>query len=139
MPRQSRRSQPAPSRPAPARQVPVAQPQQSVAHPPPAAPQQPGLFGQMASTAAGVAVGSAVGHTIGAGLTGLFSGGSNSQPQTVAPPPAPAGQPMQMGQACQADQNALMRCLEQNSADITPCQYYMEALKACKASYGAQY
>lgn len=31
---------------------------------------QPGLFGQMAATAGGVAVGSAVGHTLGAALTG---------------------------------------------------------------------
>jgi len=30
----------------------------------------PGLFGQMAATAGGVAIGSAVGHTIGAALTG---------------------------------------------------------------------
>jgi hypothetical protein len=39
---------------------------------PVAAPQgrQPGLFGQMAATAGGVAIGSAVGHTIGAALTG---------------------------------------------------------------------
>ena len=30
----------------------------------------PGLFGQMAATAGGIAVGSAVGHSIGAALTG---------------------------------------------------------------------
>lgn len=42
---------------------------------PAAAPRQPGLFAQMASTAAGVAVGSAVGHTIGHAMTGAFSGG----------------------------------------------------------------
>ena len=58
------------------------QPQQTAySHPPAAAgaqPQQPGLFAQMASTAAGVAVGSAVGHTVGAGLTGLFSGSGSS-------------------------------------------------------------
>lgn len=34
------------------------------------APRQPGLFGQMAATAGGVAVGSAVGHTLGAAITG---------------------------------------------------------------------
>lgn len=47
-------------------------PQQSApAHPPPAAaPQQPGLFGQMAATAGGVAIGSAIGHTVGHALTG---------------------------------------------------------------------
>ncbi|CEG77075.1 Putative AaceriACL010Cp [Rhizopus microsporus] len=93
MPRQTRRSAPAQqtrqahtmpvrqapppaappaSRPAPAAPTaPVAQPQHSMtpaaAAPPSiaqAAPQQPGLFAQMATTAAGVAVGSAVGHTL---------------------------------------------------------------------------
>lgn len=46
---------------------------------PAAAPRQPGMFAQMASTAAGVAVGSAVGHTIGHAMTGGFSGG-HSEP-----------------------------------------------------------
>lgn len=35
-----------------------------------AAPQQPGLFAQMAATAGGVAVGSAIGHTVGHAVTG---------------------------------------------------------------------
>lgn len=46
--------------PKPASSVPAAKPASSVAQPAPAAPQQPGLFGQMASTAAGVAIGSTV-------------------------------------------------------------------------------
>jgi hypothetical protein len=53
-------------------------PPRALARPPPAAPapvaapqgRQPGLFGQMAATAGGVAIGSAVGHTIGAAMTG---------------------------------------------------------------------
>lgn len=44
---------------------------------PAAAPRQPGMFAQMATTAAGVAVGSAVGHTIGHALTGGFGGGQS--------------------------------------------------------------
>jgi len=51
-----------------------------VAHaaPPPAVaqPRQPGMFAQMATTAAGVAVGSAVGHTLGAAMMG----GGRDQP-----------------------------------------------------------
>ena len=43
--------------PRPVSSVPAARPASSVAQP---APQQPGLFGQMASTAAGVAIGSTV-------------------------------------------------------------------------------
>lgn len=46
---------------------------------PAAAPRQPGMFAQMATTAAGVAVGSAVGHTIGHAMTGGFGGG-HSEP-----------------------------------------------------------
>ncbi len=56
-------------------------PTRAVTRPPPSAPapvaapqgRQPGLFGQMAATAGGVAIGSAVGHTIGAALTGKYS------------------------------------------------------------------
>lgn len=39
---------------------------------PPAPSQGPGLFGQMAATAGGVAVGSAIGHTVGHAVTGRF-------------------------------------------------------------------
>lgn len=42
----------------------------------------PGLFGQMASTAAGVAVGSSIGH----GLSSMFFGGGGSSQE---PAPAP--------------------------------------------------
>jgi len=40
--------------------VPAARPASSVAQPAPQQPKQPGLFGQMASTAAGVAIGTTV-------------------------------------------------------------------------------
>lgn len=40
------------------------------APPAPAPSQGPGLFGQMAATAGGVAVGSAIGHTVGHAVTG---------------------------------------------------------------------
>ena len=46
--------------PKPTSSVPAAKPASSVAQPTAARPQQPGLFGQMASTAAGVAIGSTV-------------------------------------------------------------------------------
>ena len=48
----------APSRPMST--MPARPPPAAPAHPPPAAPRQPGLMGQMASTAAGVAIGSTV-------------------------------------------------------------------------------
>jgi hypothetical protein len=90
----------------------------------------------MASTAAGVAVGSAVGHTIGAGLTGMFSGGSSSSHAPVEQQQQPIQQqqqPMMTSNACEADQKAFMRCLDVNSNDITACQFYLDMLKQCQA------
>ena len=66
-PRMPSRPAPAPARPAAPSNVPARAPPSQPA-PAAAAPQQtaqPGLFGQMASTAAGVAVGSTVGHVLG--------------------------------------------------------------------------
>ncbi|KAL1781928.1 coiled-coil-helix-coiled-coil-helix domain-containing protein 2 [Sigmodon hispidus] len=66
------------------RQAPAAQPPAATAPSavgsPAAAPRQPGLMAQMATTAAGVAVGSAVGHILGHAVTGAFSGGGNAEP-----------------------------------------------------------
>ena len=66
-------------RPAPVAPPPAVAPPSAVGSPA-AAPQQPGLMAQMATTAAGVAVGSAVGHTLGHAITGGFSGGSSAEP-----------------------------------------------------------
>ncbi|CAO3659625.1 hypothetical protein G6F70_004187 [Rhizopus microsporus] len=165
MPRQTRRSAPAQqtrqahtmpvrqapppaappaSRPAPAAAAPapVAQPQHSMtpaaAAPPSiaqAAPQQPGLFAQMATTAAGVAVGSAVGHTLANGVSSLFSGSGSSEPQQ-AQPAQPQYQPQQyqapQANACEADAKAFTNCLEANNNDFNACQWYLENLKACQ-------
>ncbi|KAI9314573.1 hypothetical protein BX666DRAFT_1968091 [Dichotomocladium elegans] len=172
MPRQTRRSAPAqqtrqahtmptrqappPAAPAPAPQhhaappAPAPVPQQHAMTPAPAAsapmvsqPQQPGLFAQMATTAAGVAVGSAVGHTIANGVSSLFSGSSDApaeQPQAAAPqyqqppqymyqqqPQQPAGV-----SACDADAKAFTKCLESNNNDVSACQWYLDALKSCQ-------
>ncbi|KAI8609280.1 hypothetical protein BC830DRAFT_1151399 [Chytriomyces sp. MP71] len=131
----------APARAAPAAAPPQSQPQQAQSVPanysapapvPVAAqPQQPSLFANMASTAAGVAVGSAVGHTLGAGLTSWFGGGSSSQPQQQAAPAQPMqaqGQPFQ-GNVCEADSKAFTACLEKSSNDISACQFYLDMLK----------
>jgi hypothetical protein len=94
--------------------------------------QQPSLFGQMASTAAGVAVGHSVGHAI----TGMFSGGSSS----AAPEQPAAAQPVQQQypagsapvyNACELDQRAFMKCLEQNNNDIASCQMFYDLYKQC--------
>ncbi|KAG9288500.1 hypothetical protein G9A89_015706 [Geosiphon pyriformis] len=100
--------------------------------------QGPGLFGQMASTAAGVAVG----HTLGAGISGLFGGGSSAsetaqdQPQLNSQAPGHSAYQtsnQSTGAAsCEVDAKALTRCLEQNNHNIEACQWYLENLKACQ-------
>lgn len=139
MPRRSsastRSSAPAPSRNLPAHQ-PQAPPPQIVMQP---AQKQPGLFAQMATTAAGVAVGSAVGHTIGAAITGGI-GGSGSQ-QAPAPVQQQAPQQYQQ-QAPQQQQNPCWQQLQQflecssNQADLSLCQGFNDALRDCKTRYG---
>ncbi|KAI9733376.1 MAG: Normal oxygen consumption protein [Cirrosporium novae-zelandiae] len=159
MPRQ-RRGSVAPSRPvaaapkrptvappAPASARPVstaAHPPAPVAHqaPPPAAPTQsqgPGLFGQMASTAAGVAVGSSIGHAIG----GLFSGGSSSAPAEDQAAPAPAtSQPTDNyassntwgARSCEIDAKNFTKCLDENNGNMQTCSWFLEQLKACQAA-----
>ncbi|KKZ64548.1 hypothetical protein EMCG_01427 [[Emmonsia] crescens] len=142
----------APARPAPAQQQRSAS---TAAHPPattsaahPPAAQAPpaqqsagsGLFGQMASTAAGVAVGSTIGHALG----GFFGGGSSAESQQ-APPPA-AAQQMDNGlyqsnsatsgwaetPACENDIRAFRKCMDDNQGNMTICGWYMDQLKACQ-------
>lgn len=111
--------------------------------PAPAAPvaaapqaQQPGLFAQMASTAAGVAVGSAVGHTLGAGMTSLFSG-SSSAPAEVQQAAAVQQQPAAASR-CEADARNFTRCLEDSDGNYQACDFYLQQLKACQQA-AAQY
>ncbi|KAL2433827.1 hypothetical protein ABEF95_010839 [Exophiala dermatitidis] len=123
--------------------------QQQYAHPPPQAAQAsqgPGLFGQMASTAAGVAVGSSIGHAIG----GLFSGGSSSAPveqqqQQQLPTDTYSRTGGAMDNAlyaqnssteasgpCAADIKSFTDCMNQNQGNMTICGWYLEQLKACQ-------
>lgn len=91
---------------------------------------QPGLFSQMASTAAGVAVGSAVGHTLANGVSSIFGGGSSApaeQQQTAAP------QQQETQQArCDVDARNLTRCLDENGGNMQICDWYLQQLKACQ-------
>jgi len=126
---------PARAPPAPAPMAPVAAAPASMAQ-----PRQPGMFAQMATTAAGVAVGSAVGHTLGAAMMG---GGSRDQSEPVqqqqAPPPQPIyGQQQQQlgeGSPCQMQMKQFLECA-QSQHDITLCQGFNEALRECKMNYG---
>ncbi|KAI9848528.1 MAG: hypothetical protein M1837_007197 [Sclerophora amabilis] len=146
----------APSRPAPAparQNVTPPQPQRrpasTVAHPPakqqaqpPAQAQQqqsPGLFGQMASTAAGVAVGSSIGHAIG----GFFGGGS-SAPAEAQQDTNMIGSEQQSTNAygdssfgaasCEGDARQFTKCLDENGGNMQICSWYLEQLKACQSA-----
>ncbi|RKP35266.1 hypothetical protein BJ085DRAFT_868, partial [Dimargaris cristalligena] len=145
-----RSAAPAPVRPAPPQQqraVAPAPTQTAVAHPP-APSQGPGLMGQMAATAGGVAIGSAVGHTIGHGITSLFSGGSSSAAETPAPqqqqqpayaqpaasPYAAHQDPYQSVNACDLDARAFAQCMTNNNHDVNVCQPFLDILKNCQAN-----
>ncbi|KAI4210271.1 MAG: hypothetical protein LQ351_006870 [Letrouitia transgressa] len=152
MPRQ-RRS--APARPTVATKRPPTKQQQSrpssiTAYPPATAqktgtptnvPQQQssGLFGQMASTAAGVAVGSSIGHAIG----GLFGGGSSSVPaesqqgdsSVVSSTNAVSSQSNDWGsRSCETDAKSFTKCLDENAGNMQICGWYLDQLKACQAA-----
>ncbi|KAI2655969.1 Phosphorylase b kinase gamma catalytic chain, skeletal muscle/heart isoform [Labeo rohita] len=158
--RTSRMSPPSYSSPSPppmARAAPPRSYAPAPAPPPPsavaapaAAPRQPGMFAQMASTAAGVAVGSAVGHTIGHAMTGGFGGGGHSE---AARPDEPyQGQPMYQQQPsmyqqqpsmyqqqeqspCAYELKQFIECA-QTQSDLKLCEGFSEVLKQCKFSNG---
>jgi len=123
------------SRPAPSN-VPSTRPTSAVAAPPPAQPKQPGMFAQMASTAAGVAVGSTVGHVASAAILGGMSGGGSSD--QVQNAPAQQQQPMQETRnsqnPCEYEMKQFLDCA-QNQTDFTLCAGFNDALKQCKLYY----
>jgi len=110
----------------------------TVAPPPaavgPPAAQGPGLLGQMAATAGGVAIGSAVGHTIGHALTG--GGGGGDQQVAQQSPQQYEHQPMSesMGSsnACSFELKQFLDCSQ--SYDLSLCEGFNEALKQCRQS-----
>ncbi|CUM68047.1 uncharacterized protein PRCAT00005762001 [Priceomyces carsonii] len=96
--------------------------------------QGPGLFGQMASTAAGVAVGSTIGHTLGAGISSIF-GGSSSAPAEVQDQQLASAQQQnyqEEARHCDADAKNFTRCLDDNGGNMQICEYYLQQLKACQ-------
>merc|ERR1719312_1236217 len=124
MPRR-RGGSPSPRRsPAPARRAPVPYkpPANAVAQP---APQAPGIMGQMAATAGGVAAGHVIGHAI----TGAISGGSG------AAEPVVAQQQYEQQNPCQYQMDEFMQC-SKNQYDLTMCTAFRDALNDCKRSYG---
>lgn len=124
--------------PKPASSVPAARPASNVAQPAQAAPQQPGLIGQMASTAAGVAIGSTVGHAVSGALFGGHGGESNQpayQQDAAAAPYQGHNQPLSGQGPCQFEMQQFIECA-QNQRDISLCQGFNEALRQCKLANG---
>lgn len=137
---------PSPVRAAPSRPAAQPRPAAPAAHPPATVPPQPtavgpvsqgpGLLGQMAATAGGVAIGSAVGHTIGHAITGGFSGGGN-EVQSSAPASGQYEAPQQLQNQqnpCQFELREFLNCTE--SYDLSLCEGFNEALKQCRMRNG---
>jgi len=105
----------------------------------PAQSQGPGLMGQMAATAGGVAIGSTVGHVVGHAITGAFSGGSSDAeaPQAAAPvQQAPMQQQQQPeGGACAWEMKQFLQCA-QTQHDLSLCEGFNEALRQCREYRG---
>ncbi|KAA6408155.1 MAG: hypothetical protein FRX48_07897 [Lasallia pustulata] len=94
-----------------------------------------GLFGQMASTAAGVAVGSSIGHAIG----GFFGGGSGAAAETqpadsAVASQAPDGTYRSGSWNCEQDAKSFTQCLDQNQGNMQICGWYLDQLKACQSA-----
>jgi hypothetical protein len=89
----------------------------------------------MAATAGGVAVGSAIGHTMGHAMTGMFSGGSSSEPAASSAPAtssaATAPQQAMDNGPCAWEIKQFIQCA-QNQPDITYCEGFNEAIRQCK-------
>lgn len=131
-----RRSAPAPRRaaapaPRPAPTAVASKPAAAVA-PTPVVVQGQSMLGNIASTAAGVAIG----HTAGHMLTGAFSGGSS---QPVAPVEAGSATPAPMAQQsqqtpCQYELQQFLNC-SQTQPDLSLCEGFNQMLKECKIRY----
>ncbi|KAF1831782.1 hypothetical protein BDW02DRAFT_571682 [Decorospora gaudefroyi] len=137
----------APAAPAPASSRPHSTTAAAPTHAPPQqqaqapTPQGPGLFGQMASTAAGVAVGSSIGHAVGGWFGGGSSAPAEASPQSTefsAQHQQPADASTQMAQSgpCANDVNTFRKCMDENQGSLTICGWYLDQLKACQQAAG---
>lgn len=99
-----------------------------------AAPSQgPGMLGQIASTAAGVAIGS----TIGNAVSGLFGGSSAPEPQQnqvqATQAQTSSGQEYAANNCAPALQQ-FTKCMDDQQGNMQICNWYLEQLKACQAA-----
>ncbi|ODQ68302.1 hypothetical protein NADFUDRAFT_10555, partial [Nadsonia fulvescens var. elongata DSM 6958] len=125
---------------APARYAPATHAPPPTAAPPMASQSQgPGLMGQMAATAGGVAIGSTIGNVVGNGISSLFS--SSPEPAAAAPAAAVAatapvmaanGQDQYGARNCDFDARSFTRCMDENNGNMQTCDWYLQQLKACQ-------
>ncbi|CAD6197411.1 unnamed protein product [Caenorhabditis auriculariae] len=121
----------APPQPASSHAPPPQMAQSPMMPPPGAAPSRgPGLMGQMAATAGGVAIGSAVGHAVG----NMFTGGSGTREEAPALQTATVPQQQQFSQPCEFEWKQFIDCSQMQS-DVSLCNGFNEAFKQCKARY----
>ncbi|XP_041506508.1 coiled-coil-helix-coiled-coil-helix domain-containing protein 2-like [Microtus oregoni] len=129
---------PAP-RQAPAAHLPATVTEPSAVGSPAAAPRQPGLMAQMATTAAGVAVGSAVGHTLGHTVTGAFRGGASAElarPDiTYQEPQGAQVMNQQSFGPCSLEITQFLECA-QNQSDVKLCEGFNKVLRQCRIANG---
>ncbi|MCJ1383259.1 hypothetical protein MMC17_006372 [Xylographa soralifera] len=107
----------------------------------PQAGQSPGLFGQMASTAAGVAVGSSIGHALG----GFFGGSGQATAESQAADGLVASQghgetyeTTIYGKNCEVDARSFTKCLDENKGNdyqMSICGWYLEQLVSFQSLY----
>ncbi|KAK0749574.1 hypothetical protein B0T18DRAFT_437066 [Schizothecium vesticola] len=98
--------------------------------------QAPGLFAQMATTAAGVAVGSAVGHTLSSAVGGMFGGSSaleDAAPAAVATQDSNNNN-SSWGNNCVGATQNFTKCMDEHSGNMNICGWYLEQLKACQSA-----
>uniref|UniRef100_A0A915Q0Q1 CHCH domain-containing protein n=1 Tax=Setaria digitata TaxID=48799 RepID=A0A915Q0Q1_9BILA len=93
--------------------------------------QGPGLMGQMAATAGGVAIGSAVGHAVGNMLTG--GGGGHGNRDEVLPSEKQQMTHQQYKNPCEFEWKQFIECTETQS-DLSLCQSFNEIFKQCRAN-----
>ncbi|KAI9849187.1 MAG: hypothetical protein M1838_000264 [Thelocarpon superellum] len=108
---------------------------------------QPGLFGQMVSTAAGVAIGSSIGHSIGGFFGGSSDNAATAESQgtndnaamgydggnTAATNANAHSTSSSWGApSCEQDARSFTKCLDQNGGNMQICGWYLEQLKACQ-------
>ncbi|KAL4002352.1 CHCH domain family protein [Acanthocheilonema viteae] len=90
----------------------------------------PGLMGQMAATAGGVAIGSAVGHAVGNMLTGGNGHGNNDE--MVLSGKQQMEQQQQYRNPCEFEWKQFIECTETQN-DLSLCQGFNEIFKQCRA------